>query len=214
MATIHKTQVIPHAVVGGASDDMGQRRFAQAVGRRFSRHAFPDEIVPWLTPLRSLVERNFKKEDDALRAVFDEIDQFRIESSSWSTFPAELTLHVIVRAGELPRVGDDPPLPSADLVDWLNIKRSVAEIAGRLFPKVRARPQGDDRQILWGALGDALIEMCKPARRDVKKDPSVLDHVRSREAIVGNDEELTLAQFRHSERLDLSHLSEPQPHED
>ena len=46
--------------VGPADADI--RRFGQRIARRFGRFPFPDEVVPWLTPLTDIVTSKYGKE--------------------------------------------------------------------------------------------------------------------------------------------------------
>ncbi|WP_369961276.1 hypothetical protein [Leifsonia sp. EB34] len=211
VATIQKTALVQYEFSDGLSDELGQRKFAQLVGRRFSRHAFPDEISPWLTPLQSVVAKSVLRGEESLAAAMEEIEELRVEASSWVSFPMDLTLHVVVHAGELPAPSDELPEPSDGIRSWLATTRSYKEIARKLFPEYGSRPTGDDRQVLWDAFGDALARTCKPSNADKRNIPGCENAVASIEAMISSDDEFTLAMLRRSERLDLAHLSVPDP---
>ncbi|MEN2742906.1 hypothetical protein ABCS02_34475 [Microbacterium sp. X-17] len=213
VATIQKTALVQYEFSDGLSDELEQRKFAQLVGRRFSRHAFPDEISPWLTPLQGIVARSVLRGEDALASAMEEIEELRVEATTWSSLPTDLTLHIVVRAGELPPPSEELPEPSDQIRTWLATARSYKEIARKLFPEYGHRPSGDDRQVLWDAFGDALARTCKPSNSDKRNIPGCETAVSSIDAMISSDDEFTLAMLRRSERLDLAHLSVPDPHD-
>jgi len=215
LATIHKTRILELSAREGISqsDDTGQRAFSHAVGRRFSRYAFPDEVVPWLSPLRSVVQGTASKPNSPLALAIASVEELRVQSTGWASKSQDLTLHVIVNALELPELGDEPAVPSKELLSQFNVPRTPKEIAAFLFPAKGPRPVGDDRQFLWAEFGDALADQCKAKERDLQATPSARDAVRSVESIVSSEDDFTLGQFRKSERLDLAHLSLPRPHD-
>lgn len=213
VATIQKTALMQYEFSDGLSDEVEQRKFAQLVGRRFSRHAFPDEISPWLTPMQSIVAKSVLRGEEALASAIGEIEELRVEAASWSSLPTDLTLHVVVHAGELPAPSDELPEPSDEVRNWLATQRSYKEVARKLFPEFGPRPSGDDRQVLWDAFGDALARTCKPSNSDKRNIPGCENAVTSVDALISSDDEFTLAMLRRSERLDLAHLSVPDPHD-
>jgi hypothetical protein len=216
VATVAKSDLHGVDLIEGLpeGDLPAERKFAFSVGRRYSRYPFPDEIVPWLEPLRSSVLNADHKVNSPLHPAIAKIQELRLQASSWDTFPTDLTLHVLVEADELPEVGDDLPQPTADIRNFLSVPRNPGEVAGRLFPPTGERPEGDDRLVLWNALGDAFARLCKISDADIARFPSAEHTVRSVDALVSSDDDFTLAQLRRSERLDLAHLSPPTPHSD
>jgi hypothetical protein len=213
LATFQKSDLIGIATWDGLppGDLQAERKFALAVGRRFSRYAFPDEIVPWTEDLRRLMLRASRRVNSPLHPIASLIREFRLQAVSWTDFPTDITLHVIVIPGELPDVGDDPPDASQEVKAFLSVERSASEIAERLAPRSGPRPEGDDRQVLWNAFGDAVASMCF---RTTPSEPPARGAVRSIEGIVSSSSEFTMAQWEASERLDLAHLSEPTPLDD
>jgi hypothetical protein len=117
------------------TDDDAVRKFGRAVGRRFDRFPFPDEVVPWLRPLevvmRSKHDRN-SPEGTAMRDVIE----LRVEAvGGWQNPPYALTLCVIVKPDVVPTFPDDekPPCPD-DLAVWLRTEKGI-------FGKPLARSQ-------------------------------------------------------------------------
>lgn len=101
IGTVAKAEVTRHARTPGVTDLREAQRFAQALARKFARFAFPDEVVPWLAPLRKLFTDKANKLTSALGRVLDDVVELRIEATpDWYTGGAlQLMLHVIVRAG-------------------------------------------------------------------------------------------------------------------
>ena len=99
------------AEVGVADADI--RRFGQRVARRFGRFPFPDEVVPWLTPLTDVVTGKYGKATGEALAL-EQVVELRVEATGgWTVPPYALTLVSIVRAGTLPELDEkdqiDPP---------------------------------------------------------------------------------------------------------
>jgi hypothetical protein len=208
--------------VGAADADI--RRFGQRVARRFGRFPFPDEVVPWLTPLTDVVTGKYGKVTGEALAL-EQVVELRVEATGgWAAPPYALTLVTIVRAGTLPELEekDQIDLPSS-LQRWLRepngrLRRASGEIANRLFAHELdtsgtspvATPA--ERYHLWLALADAWAARCIPRGRD-KDDPAVTEAVAGGEIVADilSDDEYSLARYRRSERLDVEHLSPPPP---
>jgi hypothetical protein len=213
MTSVEKAAIVDVTARSGipeASWD-AQRRFARAIGRRFSRLALADEVVPWFSPLLDVIKSKHDKPSSPLFRALEAVTEFRIESMSgvWEPPALRFTLHIIVRAGELPVLDDDILDPPQDLAAWLSQDRPPSEIAQRLFPQGE-RPTGIARDALWRAFGDALVSKAHPSAKDLAL-PGVADAVAEiRSAVVG-EEDFTLWQWRRSDELDLAHLSGPTP---
>ena len=206
IATIEKNKLVgTRATDGVPRDDFAEeRRFAWSVGRRFSRFAVPDELVPWFEPLRRLASG--AKVGSALSSVFDLVEQLRVQATSWTSFPCDLTLHVIVKDTELGEFEDEEP--SDPIRNYFSVARSPAEIASKLLPTGGPRPTGADRDFLWNKFADSLAKACVPGAKFVRENPGWVG-ARSVDALISVDHEFTLAQMKQSETLDLAHLSAP-----
>lgn len=198
--------------VGESHDD--QRDFAIGVGRRASRFAFPDEVVPWLEPIRVLLSKAALRQSGALRAVADAIEDLRLESSGWTSIAADLTLHLIVAENELAAEEAELVPPAQQISDFLATHPKAHAIAEALFPSTGPRPEGADRNALWAALADELAGMCSETVNNGALGVEVLGAVRSIDALVWTADEFSLSRLRRSERLDLTHLTSPTPLED
>lgn len=93
-------------------DDRARRDFALAVGRWFSRFAFPDEVVPWLRPVLAVIRQKHDRPDSPIGKLLNAVVEFRVEASDWLVQPLDLTLHVIVPAGTVPQIDDPPDNPA------------------------------------------------------------------------------------------------------
>lgn len=210
------------AEVGVADADI--RRFGQRVARRFGRFPFPDEVVPWLTPLTDVVTGKYGKATGEALAL-EQVVELRVEATGgWTVPPYALTLVSIVRAGTLPELDEKDQIdPPPSLQRWLRepsgrLRRASGEIANRLFAHELDTSGASpvlapaERYHLWLALAEAWAARCMPRGRD-KDDPAVAEAVAGGEiaADILSDDEYSLARYRRSERLDVEHLSPPSP---
>ncbi len=217
-ASVSKSQAVRLQVVErgvDSADDVQIRQLALALGRRFSRFPFPDEVYPWLRPLQTLARDKHAKPDSALGRALREVVELRVEATNWQESPLEISLHVIIKSGTVPEpdsIDSDPPQA---LATWLcppdRRSRKPAEIAEKLFPAdVSQRPSSLEAYYLWGALAEALAAACRPQGRDAAQQ-SVMSAVSSIVGQLSSEDEFTLSQYRRSELLDLDHLSHPTP---
>lgn len=212
------------AMAGVGPADAEIRLFGRRVARRFGRFAFPDEVVPWLTPLTDVVTGKYGKATGEALAL-EQVVELRIEAAGgWISPPYALTLVTIVRAGTLPELEEEDQIdPPSSLQQWLRepggrLRRSSGEIANRLFAHDvdtsgrSPAPTPAERYHLWLALSEAWAAKCTPRGRDTS-DPAVANAVAGGEvtADIVSDDEYSLARYRRSERLDVEHLSPPPP---
>lgn len=205
IATVAKERMIGlKAQPGVDCDDLEQvRDLARRLGRRLSRFAFPDEVVPWLQPLQRYVQDRHEK-NSAIGSALRSIVELRLQSEDWAAGPPfALTLHVIVRSGTVPSPEDiDYQDPPEQLSAWLAAKRTAVQVAERL----QSTTDPVERYYLWGALGWALVdEMNSAGARN--ENTAIRLAVSSIESQLSSDDEFSLAQMRKSEMLDLDHLS-------
>jgi hypothetical protein len=218
IATVSKAHVALLVPQRGVADVAALRVFGMRVGRRFSRFAFPDDVVPWLEPLKSSVISKAGKTSSSLGRVLDEwVESLRLESTpSWDAGPPyQLTLLVLVKPGLLPVFDeDDKPEPPPALEHWLwdtdgSLKQRPAAIADRL---VQLTITGDraERLWLWEGFAQALVAECKPR-------PSAPATVVN--AVLGGEidvevttiQDITYERVLRSEEIDVDHLSPPVP---
>ncbi|MFJ2632746.1 hypothetical protein ACIO6U_12455 [Streptomyces sp. NPDC087422] len=217
LATVDKSLVAEYQARPGVQGDEEVRKFGQRVGRRYSRFAFPDDVVPWLRPLQSLVVSKSGKAQSPAGKAFERVASLRIESDSgWIRYPFSLRLCVIVEPGTLPPLlADEVPEISDQLNNWLygnsgtTIRQPPGNIAERIF-KNEAGLDAGARFILWSSLAEAWAGMCKPSSAEVD---SVMNAVSggALEADICSTEEFSYERYRKSEEIDLDHLSSPMP---
>jgi hypothetical protein len=221
IATMEKARLVALSRVPGIdpSNDDDIRRFGRAIGRRFGRFPFPDDVVPWLRPLEIVVQSKHEK-DSPEGAAMRDVVELRVEAvGGWQEPPYALTLCVIVKPGVVPTFPDDEPPPCpTDLTAWLraengNLRQTSAVIAGKLDTERRRSPSSTSVYWLWLSLAEAWAARCVP---DVRKcSPS--DAVRIEAAVIGIDADVVeesgfdLYRYRRSEQLDVDHLSPPNP---
>ncbi len=199
IVSVEKAALVGVSPERGLEGSHEESRFGAAVGRKFSRFAFPDDLHE---SLRSLQER-FKSrhtrpnsaEGDALRQV----TQIRVSTDGdWSSDSLNVHLVFLVPPGTLPPVeaDDDFAEPTFELQQWLDAKaRAAADIAERL----RASTTLGDRTVLWSRLADAWAGMAATPCGVVTRVTA---------EVLGADE-YSVARYWSSERLDLDYLSGP-----
>ncbi|MEU2620893.1 hypothetical protein ABZ642_22615 [Streptomyces sp. NPDC007157] len=192
------------------------RRFGQRVGRRFSRFAFPDEVVPWLRPLQKIVEGKDGNLDSPVGWALDHVVSLRLEcEEGWKTTPYALTLCVVLNPGVIASFEPDelPEFPG-DLAGWLydnegNLRRKVAEIALRLKGGEKLMGAAE-RYWLWGGFADALAALCIPPVSEPSSVRTAVEEGRIR-GDLSTSEEFSFERYRRSDEIDLDHLSPPLP---
>jgi hypothetical protein len=178
-------------------------KFGQAIGRNFSRFAFPDEISPYLAPFSDAILAKAGKLSTVQGRLIEKILQFRLQClGSWDEPPFDLRLIVILEPTALPALpNNDDELPpfDEDLNSWLydgdgKVKRTVQVIA----EKLEAERDGAKLYWLWKAMADALIGLCKPQ-----------EGIADMTADVVSADEFRFTELDRSELLDLDYLSSP-----
>lgn len=211
ISSIPKIDVIGSTVIRSIPDEdwTGQRKFARSVGRRFSRLALPDEVVPWLKGLSDLVMSKAGKSASPLGRALAQISEIRVSADDWSKPGVSMELILILHPGELPLVPDDPEEWSLALPDEKSF-RTISGVADQLFPDGRPRPVEEERNALWWRLAELVGDLIHPTGA-AASSPEVKAAVSSAFVSIADESEFTMAQYRRSDELDLSHLSAPLP---
>lgn len=204
IVSVQKIDVINAPVSPGSdgNSELEEREFGLAVARWFGRFAFPDEVQPWLAPVQKRIRDKYDKPASSLASVLRLVSEIRVEADSWSRFPLDLTLHVIVLAGTLPTVPDDVEVST------------MAPIPGDLNGLCGALLDCEDPvrlSVLWAAFAEALADLCAP-RGAALAEEGVSTAVASVVGEVWSDDEFPLSRVRKSEQLDVDFLSEPVPY--
>lgn len=115
---IEKPLVMQHERVRGCMTDEDIRNFAEALARKRSRFAFPDDFVDWMRPLSNRLSSKHNKDSPegiALRAL----REIRVQATpSWSADRVEIFFHFIRN------IDADPPglqVSDLDLEAWLHL---------------------------------------------------------------------------------------------
>jgi hypothetical protein len=219
IATIEKDELVDLSHAHGATSDMEVRDFGRRVARRFGRFAFPDEVVPWLRPLEEVVQKKHDR-NSAEGFALRQVRQLRVECpAGWTTgAPYNLTLCIIPRFDALPSLAfaddsdDLQEIPiSREVRQWLyNDDMTPKATADRIAREIqRSEAAPEDLHWLWLALAQSWAQKCTPARRD--QTPEVMRAVELIDADAVPEDRYSLLRHRHSEELDLDHLSAPPP---
>lgn len=210
--SVPKTQVaeVLAPIVGiNLDDDIARREFALAIGRWFSRFAFPDEVVPWLRPVLGLIRDKYDRPDSPLGKLLNRIVEFRVEASDWQVRPLDLTLHVVVPAGSVPTLDDPPENPQLDA--QLRSLDGTPKAPGVIAERILALTEPGDIVLAWGVFVESLGAMCVPKPKEMADDV-VAGAVIAVTGMLWGDDEFPLARVRSSEILDLDYLSAPVPY--
>jgi len=216
IASMEKTSAVnlPHTRCIDDDAFEHQRKVAIAIGRRFSRLALPEEVIPWFDGLKKQVSDKANNPDSPLGRVLDVVREIRVQAKHWRPPGIDLKIYIIVAAGELPMVGDEPfPAPDLTLATWLDAGRGPAELAEALFPTDGNRPSGAHRDHLWRALAVSFAGLIKPPAR-FNTDESVQQAIAGVVVEVVGEDEFTFLLHRRSDEIDLAHLSGPTPDTD
>jgi hypothetical protein len=215
IATFEKELIARAVRTPGVITDEEIRNFGRAVGRRFSRFAFPDEVVPWLRPLEVIIQSKHNKQESPVGRAAQKLASIRVaaEPPGWrGGAPYSLTLYFILKSGTLPTfVDDEPPALSDDLRTWLRPKGILVRNPAQVAAKIEEMAE-DSASIyhLWLALGEAWAATCSPAKRD--QNPEVMDALSGPISVdVTTAEEFRYSHLRRTEELDLDHLSPALP---
>ncbi|MEN8649723.1 hypothetical protein ABCR94_03465 [Streptomyces sp. 21So2-11] len=217
VATVAKSHVALLVPQRGAATASEVRTFGMRVGRRFSRFAFPDDVAPWLAPLKDAVLKKAGKGSSSLGRVLDEmVESLRLECApSWDDgAPYHLKLLVLVKPGLLPVFDDTEDLtPPAAVYQWLygddGLHRSPTELADRII-SLGASGERLERLWLWDGFAGALAAVCKPKSTEPPGvQTAVAGHAFDSE--VATIREVTYERVLRSEEIDVEHLSPPLP---
>jgi hypothetical protein len=215
IATVDKVVLATMTSLADIDDEDAERRFRRDIGRRSTRFAFPDDVVPWFKPL---VEAAYsRKPTGAEGRVFEKVAELRVESANgWLNAPYNVTLTVIVEAGELPAFpGDDLPDISDDLTRKIRPKGELVP-SSRIAELLDVSIVSEDKYFLWQAMSEAWAAQCRPKDSELRKY-SEAEAREIRMAVAGRAvtgetvsiDEYSLARYYASEQLDLAHLSSP-----
>lgn len=216
VSTVDKSLLLETRSCPGVTTIHDVRKFGLRVGRRFSRFPFPDEVVPWIRPLKSLVESKDGKVQSPQGWAFDQVASLRLEcESDWDSAPYSLKLCVILNPGILPIFpSDEMPEISQSLNSWLNgtggrTMRDANDIASRLMRDSDSL-DANSRYFLWSALADAWASRCQPPADEPECVVNAVEDGQFSSDLVSADE-FTLDRYWSSEEIDVDHLSPPPP---
>jgi hypothetical protein len=202
ISTVHKSLLLSCDRQPGIAvhDWLARVDFSRAIGRKFDRYAFPDDVTPWLRPLQELMQSRAPKAGP-VGQLADEILELRLEASEgWDAEPPyDLTLIVIVKASALPTVDDEVDLPELNLSDSETLPQAAAK-----RPAEDAKPE----QVIafWGRIEGALERLCRPPGNAPE---SVRLAVRSLAVEIVAEDDLKYSRALRSVEIDLDHLSAP-----
>lgn len=212
ISTLHKNELVDIDHRPGVNNLLEARKFAQAIGRRFTRFPFPDELHTWLRPLEEVLQSKASRPLTPEGMALSSIEEFRIEADNgWDDGPPyNLTILVIVKEGTLAYTdGEDVPSQPEALGRWLrNSGGDLTKSSGQIADRLRQASTTSERYYLWLALGEAWANRCRPGAGATDAERNAVTSV---EGEVASAEDLTIDRWWRSEALDLDHLSAPRP---
>lgn len=167
-----------------------RRKIGYLVGRRFGRFAFPDDLNPMLSHLRSRIRGKAGNENSAVGRVLERVSTLRLEvDEGWEAEPPwSLRLLIIVALDELPTLEEDAGVA-------IGAPRPLTQVAQALD----TAPAGTLLALrLWEEFGAALALDCRSKAGPVVSD---LDYE------VISEDEFRYSRFRRTEDVDLDDLS-------
>lgn len=203
ICTIDKVDLASLERKPGVSEPNDKLALARAIGRKFARFPFPDDLHLPLSALQDLARQSHGRDGSDIGKVFRRVTDLRLEEESiWEKPPYRLTLHVVVESKELPFSADDLPAEPPDVRDWLvdpsgQLTKSPKQIA----TKLESAANVVQRTWLWIRFGQSLEVAITKA--DSKK--AIADIGSS---VVPVDE-FSLFLYRRSVEVDLDYLSPP-----
>lgn len=211
IGTVHKAVLANVDRVPSPAEPIHERRFRDAVARKFGRFAFPDAINLAVGPVKSALRSKARKENTPLGKVLAGVRSVRVEAvgpSGWDGPEYQLTLHVIFEPGVLPPFMDD----DEPFVEPTGLRARVAEPDGSLAGRSAAIAQAiigslepAERQWLWNYMGECWASECESSARGA----GVADAIGEIAFELVTIDEFSLARFVNSEDLDLDDLSDP-----
>lgn len=191
--TLEKAVLVDLQPEHGVDGDQEQAAFGAAVGRKYSRFAFPDELHRALYSLQKRVKKRHGKPASPEGILLRRVLQIRVEAHpNWEASQIEVTVTFILRVGEVVSTEEAPVMTGAT-TEWLTVAdRAPAEIAERLL----AATTPGDVAVLWDRLVDKWAEMCSPNGNIARI---------TAETVCADD--YSIARAWGSQRLDLDYLS-------
>ncbi len=205
--TVEKGVLYERGVERGVEGPAEEEAFGNAVGRKFSRFAFPDDLAESMSDLQSRFRKRHDSPNSDDGKAMRQILQVRaLANPGWdSTARAsvEVSLQFILPRGLLSSPEELLPV-SQQTRSLFNVERDPGFVASKLAAaeaKAKALAAGStgDVDFLWAQLAKAWARTCDPKGRIGKVFGELLD--------AG---EMSVHEYWRSQRVDLDYLSSPQ----
>jgi len=177
------------------------RTFGRAVGRRFSRFAWPDVLQPWLRPLEQVLQKRYDGATSPAGRLVAGLQQVRVGADDWDAPELNLTLHFIFEVGVLPPSDlQDAPSPAATTLAASNRtwKQLAQDLEGLRAPA--------DRYLVYDAMAAAWAALCVPPNG---ASHDVLEAVTLVTAEIWSADEFSVDMARSCPNVDVDYVSAP-----
>jgi hypothetical protein len=212
VATIHKRILLDAGSnsVTGCRDDDEARVFGAAVGRRFSRFPFPDEVADQIAGLTDSIKVKYSRPASPLGQVLRRVLEIRLQAStSWADPECEIQLVVVCQPGVLPTIDDTPPVLPVPLrrrlrLDSEGISALNAGDIAQVLEEAYGRADPIAIHFGWFALVNKWAAQCNeviPTHGTRRAHNFVAE--------LADAEDFPLTRVRESEILDVDYLSGP-----
>lgn len=211
IVSVPKVDLAQYESVTGCRSDAERRALGQAIGRKFSRFPFPDEVSEQIARLIKSVRDKYDRPSSSIGRVLRRVMEVRLEAeSTWSDPDSEIRLIVVCNPREIPTFEEPPELPP-QLRGQLRLDPSGTSVlpSSRLAEMLENAYEDGDRTrvyFLWQALVDSWADQCN---RVTPKTGTGNPHRFVGEFLEAG--EFSLVRVRASEILDVDNLSTPWP---
>jgi len=193
IATVEKSSLLSTEWDRHSDSPQDLDDFANAVGRRSSRFAFPDDFQQATKKLRDRIRSKYGKQESAEGRILTKVRQIRATATpNWASDTYAATLTFIVDPTQFP-IGAESDLTVNDELQVWTENASVPQLCSAIEDPARSL----HRPYLWQSLAEKWADICTP-----NSSVTVVD------AEVATADEFSVADMWMSQRLDMDYLSD------
>lgn len=181
-------------------DRVQVRDFGRALGRRYSRFAFPESLTGAIRTVQKTARQKYASPNSPRGRTFHKIRELRLESGDdWEATALNLTLHIILEGAQIPGPNDRAAIDEQTIKDQMDAGRRESRDMMKVIDELEQDSlYADTAYRLWVEFGDSLT----------KDWPQGDGHPTGNLTISVTDVDgFTLAMYDASESFDLQYLS-------
>jgi hypothetical protein len=189
VSTVEKSILLGRTPLHGVINQEDVRNLSEVISRRYGRFAFPDDFHMGFMKLASRIRDKHKSTTSSEGACFRDIHQIRAEAfPNWEADRIEVVVHFILRPGILQEIDGN--------TEFAIDKTFLSKSPQQLSSEIQERANPDQTALLWQILIDSWVAYCEPHGK-----------IASFYGYLATTDTFTLEQMRHTEQVDLDHLS-------